>query len=104
MEWVYVFIAGLLEVVGVNYMNLWKQTRKKYIILLLLIVFMSSLLLLHLAMYTLPMSVTYAAWTGIGAVGGILLGILRYGETAGKLRLLFMGMIISSVIGLKLLS
>lgn len=104
MDWIYVLIAGLLEVIGVNYMNLWKRTHKKYIIFLLLMIFISSLILLHLAMYTLPMSVTYAAWTGIGAVGGILLGIVRYGEEAGRLRLLFMGMIVFSVIGLKLLS
>lgn len=104
MEWIYVLLAGLLEVAGVNYMNVWKQTHKKRVIFLLLAVFLCSLTLLHLAMRTLPMSITYAAWTGMGAVGGVALGILRYGESADRLRLLFMGMIIFAVIGLKLIS
>lgn len=104
MAWLYVLCAGVLEVIGVNYLNLWKQTHRKYIIAILLVIFLSSLFLLHLAMYTLPMSVTYAAWTGIGAFGGIVLGILRYGERADWRRLLFLGMIVFAVIGLKLLS
>lgn len=104
MEWIYVLCAGALEIVGVNYMNQWKKTRRKYIIGLLLVIFLSSLFFLHLAMRTLPMSITYAAWTGMGTVGGILLGIFWYGEQADWKRLLFMGMIIFSVIGLKLLS
>lgn len=104
MDWLYVLCAGALEVIGVNYLNLWKKTHRLYIILVLITVFLTSLLLLHLAMYTLPMSITYAAWTGIGAVGGIMLGIFRYGERADWRRLLFLSMIVFSVIGLKLLS
>lgn len=104
MEWIYVLGAGILEVLGVNYMNVWKQTGKKSIIVLLFIIFICSLLLLHLAMYVLPMSITYAVWTGIGAVGGIVLGIVRYGEKADFFRILFMSMIVLSVIGLKLLT
>ncbi len=104
MEWIYVLLAGALEVTGVNYMNVWKQTHRKRVIFILLAIFLCSLALLHLAMRTLPMSITYAAWTGMGAAGGIAIGILRYGEPAGRLRLLFMGMIIFSVIGLKLIS
>lgn len=104
MDWIYVLGAGVLEILGVNYMNLWKKSRRRYIIGILLLIFLSSLFLLHLAMRTLPMSITYAAWTGMGTAGGILLGIIFYGEKADWRRLLFMSMIVFSVIGLKLIS
>ena len=64
--------------------------------------FIGSFGLLTLAMNTLPLGVSYAIWTGIGTIGGTIVGILFYGESKDKKRFLFIGMIVVAVIGLKL--
>lgn len=104
MEWLYVIIAGFLEVLSVNYMNLWQIQKNPLIIVKMAISFISSLILLNLAMDVLPMSITYAVWSGIGSVGGVAVGIIRYGESADWRRLVCICMILSSVVGLKLIS
>ena len=107
MEWIYVVIAGLLEVLSINYMNKWQLVKhlglKKsgILIIKMVLAFATSLLLLNLALKTLPMSITYAVWSGIG---GVLVGIIRYGESANWKRLVCIAMILSSVVGLKLVS
>lgn len=102
MEWIYVIISGFCEVIFVNYMNLWQLKKEKIAIVKMCMAFAMSLFLLHLAMRVLPMSITYAVWTGMGAVGGVAVSIIRFGENAGKKRLFCIGMIIFAVIGLKL--
>lgn len=104
MEWLYVIIAGFLEVLSVNYMNLWQVKKQPKIIIKMLISFVSSLILLNLAMQVLPMSITYAVWSGIGSVGGVAVGIIRYGESTDWRRLVCICMILFSVVGLKLIS
>lgn len=110
MEWIFVIIAGLLEVLSVNYMNKWQVVKNlglkksSSLIIKMILSFGISLLLLNLALRTLPMSVTYAVWSGIGSVGGVLVGIIRYGESANWKRLICIAMILSSVVGLKLVS
>lgn len=110
MEWIYVVIAGLLEVLSINYMNKWQlvkhlELKKSGILIIkMVLAFATSLLLLNLALKTLPMSITYAVWSGIGSVGGVLVGIIRYGESANWKRLVCIAMILSSVVGLKLVS
>ncbi|MDY3874023.1 MAG: SMR family transporter [Megamonas funiformis] len=110
MEWIYVVIAGLLEVLSINYMNKWQLVKhlgfKKsgILIIKMVLAFATSLLLLNLALKTLPMSITYAVWSGIGSVGGVLVGIIRYGESENWKRLVCIAMILSSVVGLKLVS
>ena len=110
MEWIYVVIAGLLEVLSINYMNKWQLVKhlglKKsgILIIKMVLAFATSLLLLNLALKTLPMSIKYAVWSGIGSVGGVLVGIIRYGESANWKRLVCIATILSSVVGLKLVS
>lgn len=64
--------------------------------------FAVSFSLLGLAMRTLPMGLSYAVWTGIGTVGGTLVGMLIYGESKDWKRLAFIAMIVAAVVGLKL--
>jgi len=64
----------------------------------------ASMLLLMKATQTLPLGTAYAIWTGIGAVGTVLLGILIFKEPATLLRLLFITTLIGSIIGLKIVS
>lgn len=65
---------------------------------------LSSVVLLSLAMRTLPMGTGYAVWTGIGAAGAALLGIVLLGDAASPLRILCIVLILAGVIGLKLVS
>ena len=81
------------------------QQKKDILSFLLLICgFAASFLFLSLAMKTLPMGLAYAIWTGIGAAGGALLGIILYNEPKNALRLTSIAIIIGSVIALKLIS
>ncbi len=65
---------------------------------------LTSVVLLSMALRTLPMGTGYAVWTGIGAAGTAILGILVLGDSAAPLRVLCIGLILAGVIGLKLVS
>lgn len=103
MYWLILVLAGLCEMLGVVIINMYVNTNQKRYILLLIVSFSFSLLFLSVALIEIPMSTAYAIWTGIGAVGGAIVGILLYGESKNVLRLFFMGLILASTIGLKLL-
>ncbi|MDF2014668.1 DMT family transporter [Priestia megaterium] len=104
MAWFYLILAGMGEVIGVVSMNkLSKEKKNKYLIILVL-GFIFSFSFLTLAMNTLSVGLSYAVWTGIGTVGGTIVGMLFFGESKDWKRLLFIGMILFAVIGLKLTS
>ena len=102
MSWFFLITAGLFEVVGVLGMNRLAQGQKTSGYITLLLGFAVSFTLLGLAMNTLPLGMSYAIWTGIGTVGGTLVGMLVYGESRDWRRILFIAIIICSVVGLKL--
>ncbi|MFJ8263607.1 DMT family transporter [Rummeliibacillus sp. NPDC094406] len=104
MAWVAIILAGFCEVFGVAMMNRWQEEKKISIILFLILGFALSLALLSYAMVSIPMSTAYAVWTGIGASGGALIGMIFFGESKDWKRILFILMILISAIGLKLLS
>lgn len=104
MAWLYVVLAGIFEMAGVTMINKWHHDRKQSSLLLLLAGFAASFLFLSLAMETLPMGTAYAVWTGIGASGGAILGMLQYGESKDWRRIFFIGLILSTAIGLKAVS
>lgn len=102
MPWTLLFIAGLFEVawaVGLKYTEgftrLWPSA-------LTIAAMVASLVLLGLAMKHLPVGTAYAVWTGIGTVGTVILGIVLLGDSAAPLRLLFLGLIVAGIAGLKL--
>ena len=104
MAWVYLFIAGLLEVgwaLGLKYSEGFTKLAPSVVTIGGMIF---SFLFLSLAMRTLPLGTAYAVWTGIGAVGTVILGIVLLGEPADALRLLCVGLIVAGVIGLRLVS
>lgn len=104
MAWIYLIVAGLFEMLAVGFMG--RLQHKKDIVSFLLLIggFAASFLFLSFAMKTLPMGLAYAIWTGIGAAGGALLGIVLYNEPKNALRLTSIAIIIGSVIALKLIS
>jgi len=104
MAWVYLVAAGLFEMLAVGLMGRLQQKKDILSFVFLICGFAASFLFLSLAMKTLPMGLAYAIWTGIGAAGGALLGIVLYNEPKNTLRLTSIAIIIGSVIALKLIS
>ena len=104
MAWISLILAGICEMIGVGMINKWHRDRKWNSLLLLVLGFGASFLFLSIAMETLPMGTAYAIWTGIGASGGAILGMLIYGESKDWKRILFIFMILGAAVGLKLVS
>ncbi|WP_211747231.1 multidrug efflux SMR transporter [Paenibacillus sp. Marseille-Q4541] len=104
MDWVYLILAGLFEMAGVGMINQWNQKRSARVLLFLVGSFGLSFAFLALAMMTLPMGTAYAVWTGIGASGGALLGMIFYGEARDTKRILFIALVLVSAVGLKFVS
>lgn len=104
MAWFILLIAGLLEVVGVVILNEITRTKRKSLVVLLAIAFICSFSTLKVAMNDIPMGTAYAIWSGIGTGGGTLVGMLIYNESKNAKRIFFIGLIIFSIVGLKLIS
>lgn len=102
MAWVYLVLAGLCEMTGVAMINKLHRDKNWQALLLLLTSFTASFLFLTLAMKSLPMGTAYAIWTGIGAAGGALLGMVYYGEAKDWRRIFFICLVVGAAIGLKL--
>ncbi|MED4599505.1 quaternary ammonium compound efflux SMR transporter SugE [Paenibacillus validus] len=102
MAWVYLVIAGLMEVfwaIGLKYTNGWTRLTPSILTAAGMIV---SFYFLSLAIKTLPMGTAYAVWTGIGAVGTVVIGMLFLGEPRDLLRIGFLIAILVGLIGLKM--
>lgn len=104
MSWIALFVAGLLEILGVILMKNFILTGKKKYLLFIAALFMVSFSCLSVAMREISMGVAYAVWTGIGASGGVAVGILFYKESRDAKKLFFITLIIASSVGLKFLS
>lgn len=104
MDWVFLILAGIFEMFGVLMINKLNKDRNLVSFLLLFGGFGLSFLFLSFAMATLPMGTAYAVWTGIGASGGAILGMIFYGEPKNILRIVFIAMVLGSAVGLKLVS
>ena len=102
MSWIILVIAGLLEVVwavGLKYTHGFSRLMPSVITVTAMIV---SMALLAWAMKSLPVGTAYAVWTGIGAVGAAITGIVLLGESANPMRLASLALIVLGIIGLKL--
>lgn len=107
MNWIILIIAGLFEVAFAFCLGKAKTTTGNEMYLWyvgFLVALTISMVLLIKATQTLPIGTAYAVWTGIGAVGTVLVGILVFKEPATFLRLLFLTTLIGSVVGLKAVS
>ena len=104
MSWVILFVAGLFEVgwaIGLKYTNgfsrFWPSVGTAAAMV-------ASVVLLGIAMRDLPVGTAYAVWTGVGAVGTAILGIVLFGDSASAARLACLGMIAAGIVGLKVVS
>ncbi|KTD84623.1 DMT family transporter [Paenibacillus etheri] len=104
MAWVFLVVAGLFEMFGVAMINRLNKYRNFLSFALLFLGFGASFLFLSLAMKSLPMGTAYAVWTGIGASGGAILGMLLYGEAKDWRRIVCIIMILGAAVGLKLIA
>lgn len=102
MSWFFLTMAGIFEMIGVLTINKFNQARNGSSLLLLISSFGLSFAFLSLAMETLPMGTAYAVWTGIGASGGAILGMVFYNESRSFLRIICIGLVLGSAVGLKL--
>ena len=104
MAWIYLIVAGLFEMVwaiGLKFSHGFTRLRPSIITISGMIV---SFYLLALATKTLPIGTAYAIWTGIGALGTVILGMLIFHEPVTALRILFLLLIFSGIVGLKITS
>ncbi len=103
MNWFYLFLAGLFEIGWPLGFKLSQTTSHKYLWLGIAVISMGcSGYFLWLAQKSIPIGTAYAVWTGIGALGTLLLGILFFNDPANLLRLLSALMIILGITGLRL--
>ena len=104
MDWFILFIAGLFETawaIGMKYSN---GFTKLYPSIFTLVTMSLSVYLLSVSLKTLPVGTAYAVWTGIGAVGTAILGIILFGESKELMRFFFIFLIIAGIIGLRVFS
>ena len=104
MAWLLLFIAGLFEIawaVGLKYSNGFTKFWPSVFTVVSLII---SMTLLALSVKTLPVGTAYGVWTGIGAVGTAILGIILFGESKEFIRIFFILLIITGIVGLKIFS
>lgn len=104
IAWIVLFIAGLFETawaIGLKYSNgftkLWPSV-------FTIIAMAISIWLLSISLKTLPVGSAYAVWTGIGAVGTAILGIILFHESKDILKILFILMVVAGLVGLRLVS
>lgn len=104
MDWILLIIAGVFEIgwaVGLKYTEgftrLWPSVWTAGVMVI-------SVFLLAIALKTIPVGTGYAVWTGVGAAGTAILGIVLFAEPATALRLGSIGLIVAGIVGLKLAS
>ena len=103
MNWIYLFLAGLCEIGWPLGLKLSQTTTNRFNWIVFAIVAMGlSGVFLWLAQKTIPMGTAYAVWTGIGAAGAFILGILLFEDPVNFYRIMSVMLIIVGVIGLKL--
>ncbi|MBY6038027.1 quaternary ammonium compound efflux SMR transporter SugE [Fictibacillus nanhaiensis] len=101
MAWLYLFIAGIFEIVwaiGLKYTNGFTKLWPSVVTVIGMII---SFYFLSLATKILPIGTAYTIWTGIGAAGAVILGIILFGEPKTWMRFVFLAFIITGIIGLK---
>ncbi|MFJ6411382.1 QacE family quaternary ammonium compound efflux SMR transporter [Terribacillus saccharophilus] len=104
MAWTFLILAGLFEMFGVAMISKLHKDKSWKPVVLLILGFGASFLFLSIAMGSLPMGTAYAVWTGIGASGGAIIGMLFFNESKDWKRILFIAMVLGAAVGLKLVS
>jgi quaternary ammonium compound-resistance protein SugE len=106
MNWLLLFVAGLFEVGFATCLGKAREPGSNTVLWMagFFICLAVSMFLLYRATFSIPIGTAYAVWTGIGAVGTVLMGIFFFKEPADFWRLFFITTLIASIVGLKLVS
>ena len=104
MNWVILFTAGLLEIVWVVALKMSDGFTKLVPSAVMVVTIISSFVLLNVAIRSLPMGLAYAVWTGMGAAGAVIAGIVLFKEPCTFWHVLFLSMIIGGIVGIKFVS
>lgn len=104
MAWIYLLIAGIFEVawaIGLKFTHGFTRIVPSILTIIGMII---SFYFLSLATKTLPIGTSYAVWTGIGALGTVIIGMILFNEPRDLMRILFLSFILFGIVGLKLTS
>ncbi|AZL16121.1 DMT family transporter [Rickettsiales endosymbiont of Stachyamoeba lipophora] len=104
MAWVMLLLAGLFEImwaIGLKYSESFTKLWPSVFTIIAMII---SVILLGVSVRTIPLGTAYAIWTGIGAIGAVIAGIILFNEPVLLLRMIFVGLILIGVLGLKIVS
>ncbi len=104
LDWSALIIAGLFEVVWAIFLKNSKGFSEIVPTILFLVTLVISMFLLSYSMRAIPMGIAYPVWTGIGAVGTVIVGIFFFKEDASFLKIIFLSLIMVGIVGLKLSS
>lgn len=104
MAWLYLFIAGIFEVVWAIALKYSEGFSKFWPSAITVVGMAISIYFLALALKTLPIGVAYAIWTGVGAIGTVILGIILFDESKDLLKIIFILLIVTGIVGLKVFS
>lgn len=104
MSWIYLIFAGLFEVVWANTLKLSQGFSQLWWSVATVAGMVISFLLLALAMKSLPLSIAYPVWTGIGAVGSIIVGVVFFYDKIAGATWIFVVLLVFSLIGIKITS
>ena len=102
--WMLLLLAGVLEVVWAIGLKYSEGFTKPWASVVTIVALIASVDLLAEAARTLPIGTAYAVWTGIGAVGAALLGMMLFAESASLMRVACIALIVAGIVGLKLLT
>ncbi|QED49436.1 DMT family transporter [Cytobacillus dafuensis] len=103
MAWIYIIIAGLLEIVWVIGLKYSHGFTKLIPSIITILIILFSFYLLSKALHSIPLGTGYAIFTGIGTVGTVLVGILFWEESINPQKLFFVTLILFGIIGLKII-
>ncbi|HLR75515.1 MAG TPA: multidrug efflux SMR transporter [Virgibacillus sp.] len=103
MAWVYLVIASFGEIFGVMSINIYLKKKTFGWLFMIVLTMGLGFVFLSMAMKGIQLGTAYAIWTGLGAAGAVIMGILFFNESAGWKRMLFLFCIIAGAVGLKVL-
>lgn len=104
MAWFYLIIAGLFETAWAVALKYSEGFTRLWPSVVTIAAMAISIYLLAISLKTLPLGTAYTVWTGIGAIGTVIYGIMVFGESKDLLRILFVIMIVGGIVGLKITS
>ena len=102
MAWIYLIIAGIFEIVWVVGLRYCESLKVNIGLIIVIISMALSIFFLSLTMENIPMGISYTIWSGIGIIGVVLYDILVFNEPVSAIKVLFLGIILIGMIGLKL--